>query len=122
MHRPVFSMPSNIAEKLRTIVPDVPDPMMEGAKDDPSQMYLLKQASVLDQQNVIMGGAMDTLIEAQKVTNGRINEMEPKVERNTQFVEAQHGKSKEGKWRMEIVWVPIGLVGLQIIAHKLGYL
>lgn len=120
-HAPVFSMPS-IADKLKSIQPDVPDPMMEDAENDPGRRYLLKQASVLDQQNVIMGGAMDTLIEQAKITNGRINYLEPKVERNTQFVEAQQAKSKQGKWRLEIVWVPVGLVAMQVIAHKLGWL
>lgn len=114
-------MPS-IVDKLKSIKPDVPDPMLTASKDDPSQMYLLKQASVLDQQNVIIGGVLEKVLDEVKSTNGRVTYMEPRVERHEQFVQDAALHSKEGKWRLEIVWMPALFVGLQIIAHKLGYL
>lgn len=119
--KPLFSMPS-IVDKLRSVVPDVPDPMYEDAKDDPGRRYLLKQASVLDQQNVIIGGALETLIAQAKLTNGRINEMEPKVDNHEEFVLEQKKKIDGGKWRLEILWIPVSLVGLQALAHHLGWL
>lgn len=121
MRHPVFSMPS-IVDKLKSIVPDVPDPMMEAAEGDPARRYLLKQASVLDQQNVIIGGALDTLIEQAKLTNGRVNVLEPKVDEHAKFVDAAKSKVERSKWNLEILWIPVGLVALQVIAHKIGLL
>lgn len=115
------SLPS-IAEKMRNIKPDVPDPMMKDAKEDAGQMYLLKQASVLDQQNVIMGEAMDKLYGQALETNGRLNTMEPKVERHQRYVDGAESRAGNRNWDMKYLWIPVLLVGMQAVLHKLGWL
>ena len=115
------SLPS-IAEKMRNIKPDVPDPMMEAAKGDAGQMYLLKQASVLDQQNVIMGDAMDKLYSQALETNGRLNTMEPKVERHDRYVDGAESRVKNRQWDLKYLWIPVLLVCMQAVLHKLGLL
>lgn len=114
-------MPS-IVDKLKSVQPDVPDPMWEQAKDDPVRRYLMKQASVTDQQNIIIGAAVQELLQQAKLTNGRINTMEPKVERHEKHVDDAESKKKSSKWFSEYLWFPVGFVVLNIIAKKFGLL
>jgi len=125
-HRPLFSMPS-VAEKMRNLKPDVPDPMLEEAKNDPSRLYLLKQVSYLNQQNVIGGEALDKLIEQAILTNGRVNNQEAIT--SAHQVTLDEYKRQTKRWHKFLTWflgvlaavvAPVGTVILIFALKKLG--
>lgn len=101
MTKPLFSMPS-VAEQLQTLESDVPAIVMNQAGDDAVKRHLLEQTSYLNQQNVIIGTALDTLIEQAKLTNGRVTAMEPLVAKHEEMYEERD--AKKSSWLARKGW------------------
>lgn len=116
------SMPSSVVDRMRSLKSDVPEPIMEAAGDDAVKQYLLKQASISDQQKIIIGEWADLLLTEARITNGRLNTMEPKVERHQRYVDDAESRVSNRNWDMKYLWIPVLLVGMQAVLKKLGWL
>jgi hypothetical protein len=100
-----------IANKLRHLKSDVPDALMNAAKDDATR-YLLKQASIADQQKVIIAETLDQILFQTTNTNGKVAEQARQIavhERQLQFYKFIGGAAMLilpplGMKIVEVVW------------------
>lgn len=114
MHRSLFSLGQPaIADRLRHLIPDVPDVIMRQAGTE-VEKHLLKQVSCLDQQNVIIGEVLDAVLVQTTTTNGRVTDGEKRDEEVSNRL-AAHNKvismieAKNTKWRR---WQTLALTAI----------
>ena len=125
MHRPIFSMPS-VVDRLRNLKSDVPKVIMDQAATE-VERYLLEQTSYLNQQNVIIGGALDAVVTQTTLTNGRVGNQEEVT--NAQQIVLDAYKLATEKWHRWLKWflaflafigVPIASILFKWLAVKLN--
>lgn len=111
-------MPESVVKQLQSIIPDVPEPIMAAAGEDVVKRYLLKQASVLDKQNVIMGGTLDKLYLQALETNGRVTTNEGKIESHGKEIDTLKTLKKLAAFL--VIAVPAADVAIHWLAKTMG--
>lgn len=104
--RPYLQEPASTVDSLRSMTSDVPEMIMKQANSD-VERYLLKQGSILDQQNVCIGETVDRILVQTTATNGRVLKGEVRDEEvkaqlathNAILAEYQKGTARWRHWQ-----------------------
>jgi len=126
-HRPLFSHAAEtVAERIARIKPKV-DPMFLRDKTEFEKM-MLEGRDIMFQQNETLADAADEIVDTLKdvksqstITNGRVTKAEVEIRNHGDFIDGWK-KSAAKRTKIMTTLIPVFVVGLEIVAHKLGWL
>jgi hypothetical protein len=122
----------SIVERMRAIVPDVEGIILHQVEANSVSEYLLKQGSIAQQQNLLLGETLEKVEQQTTLTNGRVTvgEQERHAIRARLFecekvLDAY--KAATERWRRRVTWImtivgPIVTAVVMAVLKKMGWL
>jgi hypothetical protein len=98
---------------MRAIVPDVESLILHQVEPNSVSEYLLKQGSIAQQQNLLLGETLEKVEQQTTLTNGRVTACETLVDIHEKIL--AEWKENTARWRRWLAWL-LTLIGPVIYA------
>ena len=94
---------SPIVERMRACQPDVEGIILHQVEPNSVSEYLLKQGSIAQQQNLLLGEALEKVERQTTLTNGRVTACETMVQLHERTL--AEWKANSARWRRSLAWL-----------------
>jgi len=115
-----------IVERMRAIVPDVEGIILHQVEPNSVSEYLLKQGSIAQQQNLLLGEALEKVEQQTMLTNGRVtlgeqerHAIRARLHECEKVLDAYQAATE--RWRKRVTWI-MTFVGPIVTAVVVGLL